>query len=396
MTKLKLRELLVKGKRVLVRVDFNVPIDRNGCISDDTRIKSSIPTINYILTHGGSVILMSHLGRPKGVDPSLSLSHCAKRLSDLLNKPVQFAADSVGPEVEKMAEALQPGEILLLENLRFHPGEESPDLEPDFVGKLAKLGDLYVNDAFGTAHRAHSSTALIARFFPNDSAEGLLMEKEVSALGCLVQNPEHPFYAIIGGSKISSKIGLIEKLLDTVDALFIGGAMAFTFFKAQGIDVGSSLVEDDQVQVALAVLKKAKRNQLVFPVDLVIANQISESAISKIVSVKDGIEGGMRGLDIGPETVKEWGKRLIDGSTIFWNGPVGVFEIPKFACGTKDLAVILSASKGKVIVGGGDSIAAIEQTGLSNLFYHLSTGGGASLEFLENARLPGIDALTDA
>ena len=392
---LKLEELSLRDKRVIMRVDYNVPFHSNGIISDDSRIQASIPSIQYILNAGGSVVLMSHLGRPKsGVDSSFSLAPCAKRLSELLGLPVPLAPDCVGPIVEQMASDLKAGEVLLLENLRFHKGEENPEKEPNFVSQLAKLGQAYVNDAFGTAHRAHASTALIAKFFPQASAAGLLMQKEIQALDFLIHNPPHPFYAIIGGSKVSTKIGLIKHLLDFVDVLFVGGAMTFTFMKAQGKSTGASLVEIDQLELAKSTLNQAKKAQLRFPVDLVIADSFSNAAKTKIISMDEPIPDGWQGLDIGPDTVKAWSKCLEDGAVIFWNGPVGAFEMSNFACGTKNLAVNLSSSKGKVVVGGGDSIAAIQQSGLASQFYHLSTGGGASLEFLENGHLPGIDALT--
>lgn len=382
MAKLTLKNLSLKGKRVLMRVDFNVPVE-NGRITDDTRIRASLPSIEYILREGASLVLMSHLGKPEA---KLSLAPCAKRLSELLGKPVQMAKDCVGPEVEKMAKALQPGELLLLENLRFHPGEEKPDKDPAFAESLAKLGDVYVNDAFGTAHRAHSSTATICRYFPGKAAMGFLIEKEIEALTPLLENPKRPFYAIIGGAKISSKIGVIQKLLGKVDALFIGGGMAYTFLKAQGIAVGDSPVED------VAVIRHVPRDKLHFPIDLVIAKETEV----KIVPVKEGIPPGWQGMDIGPETVTEWSKWLPKAATVFWNGPLGVFEKPQFAKGTQKIAELLAGAKAKTIIGGGDSVAAIEGMGLQKKFSHLSTGGGASLEFLEYGHLPGIDALSNS
>lgn len=381
--KLSLKDLPVKGKRVLMRVDFNVPIEK-GKITDDSRIKASLPSIEYVLKKGGCLILMSHLGRPKGKEADLTLAPCAKRLSELLKKPVQMASDCVGPEVERMASELEPGQVLLLENLRFHPEEEKP--ENGFVQKLAKLGDCYVNDAFGTAHRAHASTALIAKFFPGKSAMGFLMEKEVDALTPLLKKAERPFYAIIGGAKISTKIGVIKKLLDLVDELFIGGGMTYTFLKAQGIPIGDSLNEEAEV---------VRSPKIHLPVDIVIADGFSNEARSKIVGIKEGIPAGWQGMDIGPETVKKWGEELKSASTIFWNGPVGVFEMPNFAEGTRGIAEILAKAHAKTIVGGGDSVAAVQQMGLGKKMTHLSTGGGASLEFLEFGHLPGIDALTD-
>ncbi len=381
--KLSLKDLSIRGKRVLMRVDFNVPIEK-GKITDDSRIKAALPSIEYVLKQGGSLILMSHLGRPKGKEADLTLAPCAKRLSDLLKKPVQMASDCVGPEVEKMASELQPGQVLLLENLRFHPEEEKP--ENGFVQKLAKLGDCYVNDAFGTAHRAHASTAVIAKFFPGKSAMGFLMEKEVDELAPLLKKAERPFYAIIGGAKISTKIGVIKKLLDLVDALFIGGGMTYTFLRAQGIPIGDSLNEEAEV---------VRSPKIHLPVDIVIADSFSNDAKHKVVSIKEGIPAGWQGMDIGPETVKKWGEELKTASTIFWNGPVGVFEMPNFAEGTRGIAEILAKAHAKTIVGGGDSVAAVQQMGLGKKMTHLSTGGGASLEFLEFGHLPGIDALSD-
>lgn len=389
MKKLTLKDLPLKGKRVLMRVDFNVPIE-SGKITDDSRIQASLPSIEYILKQGASLILMSHLGRPKGKDPTLSLTPCAKRLSELLKKPVQMAPDCVGPQVEKMAICLNPGEVLLLENLRFHLGEEAPEKDPEFVAKLAKLGDCYVNDAFGTAHRAHASTALIAKYFPKKAAMGFLMQKEIEELSPLLKNPARPFYAIIGGAKISSKIGVIKKLLERVDGLFIGGAMAFTFLRAKGIEVGNSLCEDP-VHVRDLPLGKIH-----LPVDLVIADEFSKTANKKTITVSDGIPPGWQGMDIGPKTAVEWAKFLNQAATVFWNGPLGVFEIPPFAKGTEAIARVLANGPAKTIIGGGDSIAAVQQMGLADRFAHLSTGGGASLEFLEHGHLPGIEALSDS
>lgn len=368
-----------------MRVDFNVPLEK-GKITDDSRIQGALPSIEYILKNGGSVILMSHLGRPKGKELDLTLAPCAKRLSELLKKPVQMAPDCVGPEVEKMASQLQPGQILLLENLRFHPGEENPEKEAGFVQKLAKLGDCYVNDAFGTAHRAHASTAEIAKFFPGKAAMGFLMEKEVDALSPLLKKPERPFFAIVGGAKISTKIGVMKKLLELVDALFIGGGMTYTFLKAQGIPIGDSLNEEAEV---------IRSPKIHLPVDLVIADAFSNDAHRKIISVKEGIPAGWQGMDIGPQTLQKWAEELKPASTLFWNGPVGVFEMPHFAEGTRGIAEILAKAHAKTIVGGGDSVAAVQQMGLGKKMTHLSTGGGASLEFLEFGHLPGIDALTD-
>jgi len=393
MNKLTLTDLSLEGKQVLMRVDFNVPLNKDGTISDDTRIRASLPSIAYILNHGASLILMSHLGRPKGVDPKLSLAPCAKRLSELLGKPVALAPDCVGSEVEAMAKALKPGNILLLENVRFHAAEEEPEKDPSFVQALAELGDVYVNDAFGTAHRAHASTALIAKCFPKKAAAGFLMEKEIEALAPLVNLPERPFYAIIGGAKVSTKIGLIQNLLKFVDGLFLGGGMVFTFLKAQGIEIGNSLYEEEYVQTAKAILKNSRK--LHFPSDLVIADSFSNEAKRRTIRFSEPIPEGWQGLDIGAETVKEWTSSLTNAATVFWNGPMGVFEMPHFAVGTREIAKVLATTNAKVIVGGGDSVAAIEQAGLADRFYHLSTGGGAAIEFLEFGHLPGIDALSE-
>jgi phosphoglycerate kinase len=371
-----------------MRVDFNVPIEK-GKITDDSRIIAALPSIEYVLNHGASLILMSHLGKPKGKDPQLSLDPCAKRLAELLKKPVTLAPDCVGPEVEKMAANLQSCQILLLENLRFHAAEEAPEKDPSFVSALAKLGDCYVNDAFGTAHRAHASTAAIAKYFPGKAAMGFLMEKEVEQLSPLLQKPARPFFAIMGGAKISSKIGIIKKLLERVDMLFIGGGMFYTFLKAQGISTGDSLCEDPET------IRMLPQTKLRFPIDLVIAKGFSNEAERKIILAKEGIPAGWQGMDIGPQTVAAWSQELSKAATVFWNGPVGVFEMSHFNQGTRGIAEALARSPSKTIVGGGDSVAAIQQMGLGGHFAHLSTGGGASLEFLEYGHLPGIDALSN-
>jgi phosphoglycerate kinase len=387
-----LSDLSLKGHRVLLRVDFNVPL-QDGHIADDSRIKAALPSIEYILSHGASVVLMSHLGRPKGKDPKCSLAPCAKRLSELLGKPVQFAPDCIGLSVETMAKNLRPGEILLLENLRFHPGEENPDQDSSFAPALAKLGDLYVNDAFGTAHRAHASTALIARYFPGKRAMGFLMQKELEALSPLLKNPKRPFYAIMGGAKISTKLGVIQNLLKVVDGLFLGGGMTYSFLKARGISIGDSLYEESELPKVKKLLDNPK---IYLPHDLVIADKFSNEAKKQTIQVDQGIPAGWQGMDVGPKTIEAWSKKLRNGKTIFWNGPLGVFEMPHFAIGTEALAKILAVvcqSGSQVIIGGGDSVSAIEQMGLGNRFTHLSTGGGASLEYLEYGHLPGIDAL---
>jgi len=365
-----------------MRVDFNVPL-QDGKITDDSRIKASLPSIEYILKQGGALVLMSHLGKPKGKDPSLSLAPCAKRLSELLKKPVAMAPDCMG--VEALVKNLQPGQVLLLENLRFHSGEEEPEKHPEFATALAKLGDCYVNDAFGTAHRAHASTAAIAHYFPGKAAMGFLMEQEIEALSPLLHNSQRPFDAIIGGAKIGSKIGVIQKLLNLVDVLYIGGGMAYTFLKNQGIPIGDSIHEDS------ALIRNLPKDRIRLPLDLVIAKG---NAI-KTIPVKEGIPAGWQGMDIGPQTVSLWGKELQRAATVFWNGPLGVFEQPSFAEGTRGIAEALAHAKAKTVIGGGDSVAAVQQMGYGKQFAHLSTGGGASLEFLELGHLPGIDALSD-
>lgn len=397
MGKMSVSELDLRGKRVLMRVDFNVPLHPDGTISDDSRIKASLPTIQYILSQGASLILMSHLGRPKAKkEPAYSLAPCAKRLSEYLGIEVPLAPDCIGPEVEKLVHQLKTGQCLLLENVRFYLGEEHPEKESHFVKELAKLGDVYVNDGFGTAHRVHASTAVIARYFPGKAAAGFLMEKEIAVFDALVDQPKHPFYAVIGGAKVSSKIGLIQNLLKTVDKLFLGGGMAYTFLKALGIAVGDSLVEAEYVPMALEILNTARPGQLLFPRDLVIADQCTLKAKTKIIKTSDGIPAGWQGLDIGPATVVDWTEKLNRAATVFWNGPVGVFELSPFSNGTRGVANGLASCPAQVIIGGGDSVAAIEQEGISTNFYHLSTGGGASLEYLEFGHLPGIDALTDS
>ena len=388
MGKLTLKELTLKGKRVLMRVDFNIPIEK-GSIADDSRIRASLPSIQYILRQGARLILMSHLGRPKGKDAALSLAPCAKRLSELLGIHVQMASDCVGPEVEKEVTRLKPGQVLLLENLRFHTGEEAPEKDPTFAQALAKLGDCYVNDAFGAAHRAHASTVTVPRSFPNQAAMGFLMQKEIEELSPLLHDPPKPFYAILGGAKISTKIGVIRKLIERVDRLFVGGAMAFPFLKAEGISIGDSLCEGSET------IPHLLKEKIQLPLDLIIADAFSNGAHQKTVQVQSGIPKGWQGMDIGPETVRQWSKELGKAATVFWNGPLGVFEMPNFAKGTKGIAETLAHSKAKTIVGGGDSVAAIQQLGLADEFDHLSTGGGASLEFLEFGHLPGIEALSN-
>lgn len=395
--KLSIQDLDLKGKKALIRVDFNVPFEQ-GEITDDTKIRASLPTIRYALDHGAAVILLSHLGRPKvPFEPQFSLAPCAKRLSELLKKPVKMAPNCRGIEVEKMAHDLKPGEILLLENLRFHEGEEHPEKEPTFVSSLAHLGDVYINDAFGSAHRAHASTSTIAKFFPNQAASGFLMQKEIEYLGSALLHPKRPFMALLGGAKISTKFKVIEALMKKADALLIGGAMAYTFFKADHIPIGNSLFEPDFLSVARQILDFTTQNKckVILPIDIVVARHIDPAAESMIVNVKEGIPDGFEGVDIGPKTVQLYEHELKKANTIFWNGPLGVFECPPFAKGTYAIAKILAQLPATTIVGGGDSVAAIEKTGLADQFNHLSTGGGASLEYIEFGTLPGIEALSD-
>ena len=389
MNKKTVRDVDVQGKRVLMRVDFNVPL-QDGAITDDTRIQAALPTIKYLLDHGAALILMSHLGRPKGkVVPELSLKPVATRLGELLDQDVQMAPDCVGDAVEAMAEALQPGDVLLLENTRYHAGEEKND--PALAEQLARLGDLFVNDAFGAAHRAHASTEGVTHHLP--AVAGLLMEKEIEFLGKAVENPEHPYVAIIGGAKISDKIGVIRNLLVQVDALLIGGGMANSFLAAQGYEMGDSLVEKDSIDVAKELMGEGE-GKLVLPVDAVIADAFSADANRKVVGV-DAIEPGWRMLDIGPKTVALFVGKLEGAKMVVWNGPMGVFEFEPFAAGTLAVAQMLAESDATTIIGGGDSVAAIQQAGLSDQMTHISTGGGASLEMLEGRTLPGLAALDD-
>lgn len=398
MAKLTIQDLLLTGKKVLIRVDFNVPLNKDGTIADDTRIRESLPTIQYALQQGAAVILMSHLGRPKSKkDVQFSLGICAKKLSQLISAPVFFATDSVGKDVEKMVQDLKGGQVLLLENLRFYPAEEDPSLDPNFAKELAKFGDFYVNDAFGTAHRSHSSTAVIAQYFPGKAAMGLLMQKEIAHLEPLLKKPEHPFFVLIGGAKISSKIGVLKSLMKKVDAFYIGGGMAFTFLKAQGISIGDSIFEENSLLEAQNLLREceAKKVNLNLPIDVVIADGFRNDATFKTIPISEGIPKGWMGMDIGPQTIQAWSADFQKAATVFWNGPVGVFEFSHFARGTQEMAKILAGLKANTIVGGGDSVAAINQLGLSSKFSHVSTGGGASLEYLELGKLPGIEALSD-
>lgn len=380
--------LPLAGKRVLVRVDFNVPI-KNGVIGDDTRIRAALPTINFILDNGASAVLMSHLGRPKGVDPSQSLAPVTTRLSELLGKPVAFADDCVGAVAEEKAQALQPGEVLLLENLRFHKEEEKND--PDFAKQLSVLGDVYVNDAFGSAHRAHASTEAVAHFLP--AAAGFLMEKEINFLGGVLESPQHPLVAILGGAKISDKLPVINNLLPLADKLIIGGGMANTFLKAQGYEMGDSLVENEALEQARELLACCS-GKLMLPTDAVVADAFSNDANRQVVSIGH-VKAGWRILDIGPHTTIKFTESLKNARMIVWNGPMGVFEFSNFAAGTTEVAKAVAASGAISVIGGGDSVAAVEQAGVADQITHISTGGGASLEFLEGKTLPGVAVLPD-
>ncbi len=395
-SKLTIQDLDLKNKKILIRVDFNVPLD-NGYITDDKRIVESLPTIKYVIEQGGIPILMSHLGRPKAFDASLSLAPCARRLSELLKRPVKMATECCGPEVEKIVASLQSGDILMLENLRFHSGEENPAQEPGFASSLARLGDLYINDAFGSAHRSHASVVPITKFFPDCAAAGFLLQKEIEYLGLTLVNPQRPFYAILGGSKISTKFRVLESLMQKADVLLIGGAMANTFLASEEINMGDSLYEKEFIPVARELLDISihPRCRIVLPVDLVVADKIEPKAKTKIISVKQGVPKGYKAVDIGPKTIDMYAKELQKAATLFWNGPLGVFECPLFANGTHAIAKVVAELSATTIVGGGDSLAAIEQAGLGDKVNHLSTGGGATLEFIEKGTLPGIDALSN-
>ena len=395
--KLSLKDLDLKSKKVLMRVDFNTPV-KDKKITDDTRILEALPSIRYILEQGGSLILLSHLGRPQGKDPNLSLQPVANRLSQLLGQEVQFVPDCIGEEVKKAAGRLAPKEVLLLENLRFYPEEEKPEKNPEFAKFLAALGDTYVDDAFGCAHRAHSSIVKVPEMFPNGKrALGFLMEKEVKILSGLLKNPERPFFALIGGAKISSKIGVLSSLIDEVDALFLGGAMVYTFMKAKNIPIGLSLAEEDQIPKALEIIGSCEEKgvKLFFPIDIVAADKIESEAQTEVVLFSEGMEAPFEGVDIGPQTIELYKNELSKGKTILWNGPLGVFEVAPFDQGTNAIAGALSEMTANVIVGGGDSVSAVLKAGLRGKFTHLSTGGGASLEFLEFGTLPGIEAIDD-
>jgi phosphoglycerate kinase len=387
----------LQGKRVLVRADFNVPVDDQGNITDDTRIRAALPTIQNLTSKGAKVILCSHFGRPKGVDEKLRLTPVAKRLSELLGQPVAKTNDCIGEEAASTVAALKDGDVLLLENVRFYPEEEKND--PQFAQKLASVADLYVNDAFGTAHRAHASTEGVTKYL-KPSVAGLLVEKELEYLQNAIENPQRPLAAIVGGSKVSSKIGVIETLLDKVDKLLIGGGMIFTFYKARGLSVGKSLVEEDKLELAKTLEAKAKEKgvSLLLPTDVVLADNFSADANTQIASIEN-IPDGWMGLDIGPDSIKVFQEALADCKSVIWNGPMGVFEFDKFAAGTEAIAHTLAELTPQgttTIIGGGDSVAAVEKVGLASQMSHISTGGGASLELLEGKELPGIAALDEA
>src|SRR5438132_5468545 len=396
MNKKTVRDINVAGKRVLLRVDFNVPLDAERHITDDTRIRASLPTIQYLLDNGAAVILMSHLGRPKGaVNEKYSLAPAAERLSTLLGRPVQMAPDCVGPQVEAQAKALQPGEVLLLENLRFHKEEEKND--PAFSKQLGSLGEIYVNDAFGSAHRAHASTEGVTHTLPGVS--GFLMEKEINYLGSALENPKRPFASIVGGAKVSDKITVLERLISMVDKLLIGGGMANTFLKAEGYEIGDSLFEESKLDVAKDLIAKARQQGLTFllPSDVVIADHFAADANFKVVAQNE-VPKGWRILDIGPRAVEAFQKALSNAQTIVWNGTLGVAEMPAFAKGTNAIIEILASrtrAGATTIIGGGDSAAAVEEAGAAEKMTHVSTGGGASLEFLEGRIIPGVAALKD-
>jgi len=384
-----IKDIDIRGKRILVRVDFNVPI-KDGKVGDDTRIRAALPTIEYLLNGGAAVILCSHLGRPKGgPDPKFTLKPVADYLSQLMKKPVLFSEDCVGPTAEKAAKALKPGEVLVLENTRFHPEEEKND--PEMAKQLAKLADVYVNDAFGTAHRAHASTEGVARIKPG--VAGFLLEKEIQYLGQAIADPKRPFVAILGGAKISDKIGVIKNLLAKADTVLIGGGMANTFFKAQGYPIGDSLVEDEALETAKQLVKEGSTH-LRLPIDVVIGNRFDNDAERKVIETGP-IPDGWRIMDVGPKTVAAYAKVVASAGTVVWNGPMGVFEFPHFAQGTFDLAKAVAESKAVTIIGGGDSVAAVQQSGLADKITHISTGGGASLEMLEGLVLPGVAILQD-
>jgi phosphoglycerate kinase len=394
MSKKSVRDVDVAGKRVFVRVDFNVPVE-NGTITDDTRIRESLPTIRYLIERGAKVILASHMGRPKGqVVEELRLNLQAKRLSELLGKPVEKADESIGETVKAKIAAMKDGDVLLLENVRFHPGEEKND--PELAKAFAELADLYVNDAFGAAHRAHATTEGIARYLP--AVSGFLMEKEIEVLGKALNNPDRPFTAIIGGSKVKDKIDVINKMLEIADNVLIGGGLSYTFFKAQGIEIGKSLLDESKLDTVLGFIEKAKQlgKNFRLPVDIVIADDFSANANTKVVDItKEGIPADWEGVDIGPKTREIYADIIKNSKLVVWNGPMGVFEIDPFSHGTRAVAEACAETGAYTVIGGGDSAAAVEKFGLKDKMDHISTGGGASLEFMEGKKLPGVEALND-
>ncbi len=393
LNKRSIEDIDVKSKKVLVRVDFNVPQNENGEITDDIRIRGALNTINHLMQNGARVILMSHLGRPKGkFNAKYSLKPVAERLSALINKPVVLADDVIGEKVAELTNNLKDGDVMLLENVRFYEQEEKND--PEFAKKIAELGEIYVNDAFGTAHRAHATTAGVADYLP--SAIGYLIKKELDIMGKAITTPERPFVAILGGAKVSDKIGVIENLLDKVDTLLIGGGMAFTFYKAMGYEIGKSILEADKVELAGNILKKAEEKgvKLLLPVDMAVAPEFKNDAPITMVDA-DKMPNDQLGLDIGPKSMAIYSEIIENAKTVVWNGPMGVFEMPNFAKGTFALADAMSKCKGATIVGGGDSAAAVEQLGFADKITHISTGGGASLEFLEGKVLPGIAVINE-
>ena len=394
MNKKTLEDVQVSGKKVLVRVDFNVPLDKEHNITDDTRIRAALPTIRYLLDHNAKVILMSHLGRPKGTgfEPDFSLAPVAKRLSELLNREVKAAKDVIGDSAKALVGSIKEGEVVLLENLRFHKAETKND--PGFAKELAAFGEVYINDAFGTAHRAHASTEGVTHYLP--AAAGYLLKREIDILGKALDNPDHPFVAILGGAKVSDKIGVIRNLINKVDTLIIGGGMAYTFFRAKGYEIGKSLLEEDKVELAKELMQQAKDKgvKLLLPADTVVATEFKDDAESKVVP-SSAIPADWQGLDIGPEARKEFGKEIEKAKLVVWNGPMGVFEMPAFAKGTEAVADSMSRCGGTTIIGGGDSAAAVKKLGYGDKMTHISTGGGASLEFLEGIELPGVAALND-
>lgn len=395
MTKLFIEDLNVNGKKVLMRVDFNVPLDSNLNVADSTRIEASLSSIRYVLKSGGSLILMSHLGRPQNTPcPELSLAPIAKALSAFIHQPVEIAPNCIGEKVREKVNTLKPGSILLLENLRFHRAEEHPEEDPSFAKELASYGDLFINDAFGTAHRKHSSTYTITRYFPGKAAAGYLLEKEIRFLGHMLNAPEHPFFALIGGAKISTKIGVVKSLLKKVDCLIIAGGMGYTFLRAKKLEIGDSLLEEELVPLASEILKEYGE-KIVLPTDCLAAAECSEDAPAKIIKFSEGISKGYQGLDIGPATIQLFNNILSSAKTVLWNGPFGVYELDRFAQGTLAVAHYLARISAIKIVGGGDLNAVIRAAGVADQMTHISTGGGATLEYIEFGTLPCIEALSE-